>query len=135
MAGCNKQDWPTKLLILIFHKVYVKIKIKLSDQSWFLVLNWDSWNLLLFTKLTMNSNILYKLKRCSKIECCKQSRYVKFKGTMTKWPVQKSNTQNNTKTRGSKGPWVVHLRKMKRSQWSHLQRTTNVVHQILVEDL
>ena len=25
---------------------------------------------------------------CSKKECCKQFRYVKFKGTMTKWPVQ-----------------------------------------------
>ena len=32
----------------------------------------------------------YKLKRCSKKkECCKQCRYVMFKGTMTKWPVQK----------------------------------------------
>ena len=26
----------------------------------------------------------YKLKRCSKKECCKTCRYVKFKGTMTK---------------------------------------------------
>ena len=25
--------------------------------------------------------------------------------------------------------------KGKRSQWSHLQRTTNIVHQILIEDL
>ena len=32
---------------------------------------------------------LYKLKICSKKECCKQCRHVKFKGTMTKWPVQK----------------------------------------------
>ena len=32
---------------------------------------------------------LYKLKRCSNEECCKQCRCVKFKGTMTKWPVQK----------------------------------------------
>jgi len=24
-----------------------------------------------------------------KKECCKQCRYVKFKGIMTKWPVQK----------------------------------------------
>ena len=39
----------------------------------------------------------YKLKRCSNKECCKQCRYVKFKGTMTKWPVQKK-TQNDTKT-------------------------------------
>jgi len=31
----------------------------------------------------------YKLKRCLKKECCKQCRYVKYKGTMTKWPVQK----------------------------------------------
>ena len=31
----------------------------------------------------------YKLKRCSNIEYCKQCRYVKFKGTMTKWPVHK----------------------------------------------
>ena len=41
----------------------------------------------------------YKLKRCSNNECCKQCRYVKFKGTMTEWPVQKNNTQNDTKTR------------------------------------
>ena len=32
---------------------------------------------------------LYKLKRCPKKECCKQCQYVKYKGTMTKWPVQK----------------------------------------------
>ena len=31
----------------------------------------------------------YKLKRCSNKECCKQCRHVVFKGTMTKWPVQK----------------------------------------------
>jgi len=31
----------------------------------------------------------YKLKRCSKKECCQQCRYVKFKGTMTKWQVRK----------------------------------------------
>jgi len=31
----------------------------------------------------------YKLKRCSKKECCKQCRHVKFKGTMTERPVQK----------------------------------------------
>ena len=29
------------------------------------------------------------MKRCSNKECCKQCRYVMFKGTMTKWPVQK----------------------------------------------
>ena len=33
--------------------------------------------------------IQYKLKRCSNKECCKQCRYFMFKGTMTKWPVQK----------------------------------------------
>jgi len=37
----------------------------------------------------------YKLKRCSNKECCKQCRYVKFKCTMTKWPVQKL-TQGTT---------------------------------------
>ena len=37
----------------------------------------------------------YKLKRCSNKECCKQCRYVMFKGTMTKWPVQKL-TQGTT---------------------------------------
>ena len=31
----------------------------------------------------------YKLKRCLNKDCCKQCRYVKFKGTKTKWPVQK----------------------------------------------
>jgi len=39
----------------------------------------------------VNANFLavykYKFKRCSKKECCKQYRYVKFKGTITKWPV------------------------------------------------
>ena len=35
----------------------------------------------------------YKLKRCLKKECCKQCRHVKFKGTMTKWPVQKIYTR------------------------------------------
>jgi len=34
-------------------------------------------------------HILYILTRCSNKEYCKQCRYVKFKGTMTKWPVQK----------------------------------------------
>ena len=37
----------------------------------------------------------YKLKRCSNKECCKQCRYVMFKGTMTKRPVQKL-TQGTT---------------------------------------
>ena len=36
-----------------------------------------------------------KLKRCLNKECCKQCRYVMFKGTMTKWPVQKL-TQGTT---------------------------------------
>jgi len=37
----------------------------------------------------------YKLKRCSNKECCKQCRYVMFKGTVTKLPVQKL-TQGTT---------------------------------------
>ena len=43
-------------------------------------------------------NCSYQLKRCSKIECCKQLRHVKFKGTVTKWPVQKHTriTAQNT---------------------------------------
>jgi len=39
------------------------------------------------------------------------------------------------KQEGPKGPGSLTWGKCKRSQWSHLQRTTNVVHQILVEDL
>ena len=40
----------------------------------------------------------YKLKRCSKKECCKQCRmYAKFKGTMTKWPVQKPTHRTTQK--------------------------------------
>jgi len=41
------------------------------------------------------------MKRCSKKTCCKQCKQVKFKGTTTKWPVQKQtlktaqNTQAN----------------------------------------
>ena len=38
-----------------------------------------------------------KLKRCSNNECCKQCRYVKFKGTMTKWPVQKLTRRTTQK--------------------------------------
>jgi len=41
------------------------------------------------------TRLQYKLKRCSKKECCKQCRYVKFMGTLTKWPVQKP-TQRKT---------------------------------------
>ena len=48
--------------------------------------------------VNVTSVFKYNLKRCSKKEC-KQCRYVKFKGTMTKWPVQRTNTQNDTKTR------------------------------------
>ena len=33
--------------------------------------------------------ILYKLNRFSKKECCQQCRFGKFKGTVTKWSVQK----------------------------------------------
>jgi len=39
------------------------------------------------------------------------------------------------KQEGSKGTGSLTWGKGQRSQWSHLQRTTNVVHQILVEDL
>jgi len=55
-------------------------------------LNW--WNLIDQNRYLFQ----YKLKICSNKECCKQCRYVKFKGTVTKWPV-KNNTQNDTKTR------------------------------------
>jgi len=41
---------------------------------------------------------LYKLKRYSKKECCKQCRHVKFKGTMTKLPVHKQTNTQNTHT-------------------------------------
>ena len=39
--------------------------------------------------LVLRSFKQYKLKGCLNKKCCKQCRYVKFKGTMTKWPVQK----------------------------------------------
>jgi len=42
-----------------------------------------------FLSLNIKLHKQYKLKRWSKKDCCKQCRYVKFKGTMTKWPVQK----------------------------------------------
>ena len=50
--------------------------------------------------LHQNHVNIRKLKRFLTIECCKQCRHVKFKGTMTKWPVHKQthraaqNTQN-----------------------------------------
>jgi len=42
-----------------------------------------------FTDDARRTTDKYKLKRCSNKECCKQCRYIMFKGTMTKWPVQK----------------------------------------------
>jgi len=39
------------------------------------------------------------------------------------------------KKRGQRALGRLPEEKIKRSQWSRLQRTTNVVHQILVEDL
>jgi len=39
----------------------------------------------------------YKLKRCSKKECCKQCRHVNFKGTMTKWPVHRKTHRTTQK--------------------------------------
>ena len=47
--------------------------------------------------LICNDQILYKLKKCSKKEFCKQCRYVKFKDTMTKWPVQKPTHRTTQK--------------------------------------
>jgi len=41
------------------------------------------------TKRCGNYHWYYKLEICSKKEYCKQCRHDKFKGTMTKWPVQK----------------------------------------------
>ena len=37
----------------------------------------------------------YKLKRCSKKECCKQCRYVMFKGTMTKTHIHAVYTKHS----------------------------------------
>jgi len=44
------------------------------------------------------------MKRCSKKECCKHCRYVKFKGTMTKWPVQNKThtTQKHVEHRNAR---------------------------------
>ena len=39
----------------------------------------------------------YQLNRFSKKECCKQCRYVKFKGTMIKWPIQKPTYRTTQK--------------------------------------
>ena len=52
-------------------------------------------NLGLKIRLCVNLIKEYTFKRCSNKECCKQCRYVMFKGTMTKWPVQKL-TQGTT---------------------------------------
>jgi len=52
-------------------------------------------HLTIITLIHWITMIQYKLKRCSNKDCCKQCRYVMFKGTMTKWPVQKL-TQGST---------------------------------------
>jgi len=45
------------------------------------------------------TNLTYKYKsmRCLKKECWKQCRYVKFKDTMTKWPVQQPTHRTTQK--------------------------------------
>jgi len=43
------------------------------------------------------SVVEYKFKKCSMKECCKQCRYVKFKGTITKWPVHKQTHRTTQK--------------------------------------
>ena len=55
-----------------------------------LISHWfDYLSLIILVKRLYTVLCIYKLKRCSNKECCKQCRYVMFKGTMTKWPVQK----------------------------------------------
>ena len=49
------------------------------------------------------------------------------------WAEKKQDTQ--TKQEGPEGPGSLTWGKGQRSQWSNFQRTTYVVHQILVEDL
>ena len=39
----------------------------------------------------------YEFKRCSKKDCCKQCRYVKYKGNKTKWAVQKPTHRTTEK--------------------------------------
>ena len=46
-----------------------------------------------------------------------------------------ANIWLSNKQEGPEGPGSLTCGKGQRSQWSHLQRTTNIVHQILVEDL
>ena len=47
----------------------------------------------------------------------------------------KINKGGIIKQEGPKGPGSLTWGKGQRSQWSHLQSTTNIIHQILVEDL
>jgi len=49
---------------------------------------------------------------------------------LTQWPTDATNKQE-----GLQGPRSLTWEKGQGSQWSYLQRTTNIVHQILVEDL
>jgi len=42
-----------------------------------------------FLSSKTSNHVEYKLKRCSKKECCKQCRHLKFKDTMKNWPAHK----------------------------------------------
>ena len=64
-----------KILILIFFPFL-----------WYFIVRWSEKKVFAFFRLVWYE---YKLMRCSNKEWCKQCRYVKFKGTMAKWPVQK----------------------------------------------
>jgi len=52
----------------------------------------------LYLRVSIHTICIYKWRRCSKKECCKQCGHVKFMGTMTKWPVQKHTEHHKTRS-------------------------------------
>ena len=83
---------------------YLRVCVCVLQNKYFRRINayLKYWRLFPYSK-SKDAHLSLKAKRCSKKECCKQCRYVMFKGTMTKWPVQKpthrttQNTQNTKK--------------------------------------
>jgi len=82
--SCTNDQLHTSQILFVLFNVRIIYRIeKVIINCW--INNTNSC----YNKFIRNCNRTYKLKRCSNKECCKQCRYVMFKGTMTKWLVQK----------------------------------------------
>jgi len=88
------------------------------------------------TKKTNNNALNIKVACCQIMnDYSKESVNSCLKNMQEKSEFKTAKKDTRRKQEGPKGPGSLTWGKGQRSQWSHLQRTSNVVHQILVEDI